>query len=65
MLWDVMKVRRERVGDVISSRAGQSSLGCSNGVMSVVSQCGVLVEIFAMIKQACVSISSVKQIMYE
>lgn len=55
----------EPVGDVIPSRARPFSPGGSDGVKPVVSQRAVLVEIFAMIKCACVSISSVKQIMYE
>lgn len=61
----MMKVRRKSDGDVILSRARLLFLGGSNRVKSVVSQCRVQVEIFGMIKSACVSISSVKQIMYE
>lgn len=60
-----MKVRPKSDADVISSRARQCFfLGGSDGVKSAVSQCRVLVEIFGMIQRACVSISSVKQIMY-
>lgn len=67
-MWcDVMKVRPKSDGDVISSRLGKDFffIGSSNRVKSIVSQRGVWLEIFGMIKHGCVSISSVKQIMYE
>lgn len=61
-----MKLKHRSVVNVNWSReAVQFSRGGSGRVRSAVSQPGVRVEVFGMIKGACVSISSVERIMDE